>query len=259
MRVNLCELERTVLELLGLRRSAYHGGDYEGNQLRILMRNAQEIMTKTQIFLLNIPLARRHKKCTDEMIVQVCNAYRQLFKYYNIMRYYARKADGTATDSDIYNLKNCVNKAMMLAKSMFDQLPPKMHAVAKHLQEDFEEYLGIGLFTEDFGEQDHQQGKKDEQMTKGMGDRTKAFATMSTYSERRNLAKSSGIEKNMLEETSRSKRKISPEGDDRTDAERMESYIAEVLGRPEMEFRLGSVNNIIKVNRRMEETDGEQE
>jgi hypothetical protein len=66
---------------------------------------------------------------------------------------------------------------------MFDRLPPKMHAVARHLPEDFEATMGIGDFTKCFTEQDHRQGKQDEIMTRGVANRYRAFKIKSVHAE----------------------------------------------------------------------------
>ena len=70
---------------------------------------------------------------------------------------------------------------------MFEQIPPKMHAVAAHLGEDVRRFQGIGLFVEDFMEQDHQFGRKDEEKTKGVRSRGQQFVIHCRHDEMRNI------------------------------------------------------------------------
>ena len=101
--------------------------------------------------------------------------------------YLLLEKNGTVTDNELETFKLCAEKAKNLASKMFDSLPPKMYAVAKHLVKDVKKFKGIGEFTEDFMEHDHQIGKKDEERTKAVRSRKKAFQIQAKQEEIRNL------------------------------------------------------------------------
>ena len=245
------KLEREVIEQRGAKRSAYRGGDYEGRDALIIQQNAEEIFEAASTFLCATDPEKRHVKCTNQMIDSVSKSYCRLIQYNNCIRYLARKPNGTATDEHINMMYRLVGKAVVLETKIFDTLTPKMRSKFDHLPEDFEEHEGIGDFTEDYQEQDHQQGKIDNEMTKGQRNRFSAFKTQAQLAERRNLVKASGISQLMLEATAgtKRKRKTIPDSDVELD---MDEWIRMLLSLPELEYTYGSVNNIRNINRRRE-------
>jgi hypothetical protein len=130
-------IERTFFEKYKVYRSSYHGGEFEGNDLRQLMRTTVPVMDDVESTLMGTLQSTRHEKCSDVMIQQVCSAYKRLLQYYNILRYFVRICNGKGTTEHLCQLLLCIKKAMTLAKLMFKKLPPKMHAVTRHLPEDF--------------------------------------------------------------------------------------------------------------------------
>jgi hypothetical protein len=239
-------LEREVLEPMGSARSSYHGGDYEGKSATNFLKKAKNIMSSTAMFLKNTSPSKRHEKCTDQMISEVCQLYGQLFEYYNTIRFLGRKRNGTATDEDIGKMNTILKLTFELETKMFDTLTPKMHGKWKRLQEDYARYRGCGDNGEDFVEQDHQQGKIDEEMTKGMRDRPRAFRLHNVMGETRSVVTLSGITEEMEEKSGRKKRKTNMD----QEPEDMNQWVTEVSNLPVLLYHLGSVRNIINNNRR---------
>jgi len=72
-------IEELLQELYNIVRSAYHGGDFEGNHCRKLIRRANEVMDSIQQLLLDIPPEDRSDGCDDNEMRRHCAAYKRLF------------------------------------------------------------------------------------------------------------------------------------------------------------------------------------
>jgi hypothetical protein len=248
-------LEQAVLEDHGAERSAYHGGDYEGSSALVFLQKAKTIFADTETFLLSTDKSTRHEKCTDDMISQMCGATSRLLTYYDGIRCLARIPVGCATPEDIALMDRLIDETVALELVMFTNLTPKHHSKFVHLKRDFRRNKGCGCYAEDWVEKDHQLGKVHEVMTKAIPSRAKAFAMHSRAGEQSNLVKASGIKEAMLQGTKRKQQQTENEDETLTAQERIEA----VLNLPSLVYTIGTVNVIIRDNRRIEVSEDEED
>jgi len=74
IRQKIKEMLQLVYNIL---RSAYHGGDFEGNHCRKFIRKANNVMDSIEAILLEVPADNR--AADDEEIRKYCRAYKRLF------------------------------------------------------------------------------------------------------------------------------------------------------------------------------------
>ena len=87
----------------------------------------------------------------------------------------ARMPCGTVTLEDERLLERMIKTLMQMWRGLrLSMLGPKIHGLEDHLLDQVKRYKGIGDFAEDFVEQSHQFGVKDELRTRSMS-RNKAF------------------------------------------------------------------------------------
>jgi len=140
-------------------RSAYHGGDFEGNHCRKLMRQADSVMDSIQELLLGMPEADRAVGCDDDEVQKHCGAFKRLFQHMDGAIHCCNQPFGTLTNSDMADVRVLIDKLDCLWREMFETVPPKAHAW-QHLVDDLERFRGLKHHQESKTEVSHQIGRR---------------------------------------------------------------------------------------------------
>mgnify|MGYP000204837613 CR=1 FL=1 len=149
-------LEELLQRTHNIVRSAYHGGDFEGNHCRKFMRNADAVMDSIEGLLLDVPEVDR--SADNEEIRRHCCAFKRLFQHFDALIHCCQQAFGTLTNDDMANVRKLVCLLDRLWRQMFETVPPKAHAWW-HLIDDLERLRGLKHHQESKIEVSHQVGK----------------------------------------------------------------------------------------------------
>lgn len=135
-------IEQMLEDLYKIIRSAYHGGDFEGNHCRKWMRLARSVMDSIELVLLNVPAENRAAGCDDNEIRKCCQAYKRLFQHFDLLIHYTQQPFGTLTDTDMDNVRKLVGMLDRLWRRLLTTVRPKAHAW-HHLVQDLERFRGL--------------------------------------------------------------------------------------------------------------------
>ena len=89
-------------------------------------------------------------------------------------------------ENKIIELSEYVTVSLVKWRDLQISMGPKMHAIEDHAVKQVQEFEGIGELTEDYIEQAHQTGMKDERRTLGMRDQRKAAGCHIKWEEMKN-------------------------------------------------------------------------
>jgi len=125
-------IEQMLEEVCKIIRSAYHGGDFEGNHCRKFMRNADSAMNAIQSLLLDMPEADRAVGCDDNEILMCCDAFKRLFKHVDGLTHCCHQPFVTLTNNDMDGVRHekapsslflaARQSIVDIVKSIFDNL-----------------------------------------------------------------------------------------------------------------------------------------
>jgi len=195
------DLENCLVEFLIIR-AKYHGGNLEGKTVSKFFQDAIEIFETMKPYLVLSPNKACDESEIDDMIkryVEICTLFDGLF---SVARTKSGEADDTICDKAQKYVSAIMVKWRDLGLSM-DML--KIHGLEDHLVPQMRLFKGIGCFIEDFIEQAHQFGMKEEKRTANMRDRKKAANSHSAWEHASHHAEVIAVKK---ESSARSKRKL---------------------------------------------------
>jgi hypothetical protein len=155
------EVDSLLAELFNILRSSYHGGDYEGNYCRKMIRLAAETMDAIQGLLLSVPRNQRADGCTDSEIIKYCEAFKRLFQYFDVLSSYCYQPYGSVSDTELTDIRKVAGLLDRLWRKLSRNVPPKVHAW-QHLVNDLEKLRGMKYHQEAKLETAHQDGVKTE-------------------------------------------------------------------------------------------------
>ena len=186
-------------------RASYHGGDLDGKNVMIMFNNNEKMFNEIKTVLKNVA---PNDRCSDEEIDDMNKRHIEITTLFDYLFSIARTPSGEATDEVINTAKRIIDVLrvkwddLRLTKRM-----PKVHNLFTHLIPQMTMWKGIGDFLEDFVEQGHQTGVKEEYRTHGMRDRSKASQTHSKWEWSGTV--NSGVQeaKTKIEKITRRKRK----------------------------------------------------
>jgi hypothetical protein len=171
------QLEETLVRN-GIERSSYHGGDLTGVHIARFFQKADEIFQQIRTILLEVDGRLANNDEVDDMV----RRYTELCTLLDFLFSLARTPSGDATEEVCVLADECVEKVMAKWRDLrLSMLMPKMHGIEDHLVEGMRRFKGIGCFIEDFIEQAHQTGHKDELRTANMRDRKRASSAHSMW------------------------------------------------------------------------------
>ena len=153
------EIDGLLAELFNILRSSYHGGDYEGNYCRKLVRLGDETMAAVESLLLTVPRAQRAAGCSDEEVKRYCQAFKRLFQYFDLLSSYCYQPYGSISNEEMVDIKNLGLYLDRLWRKLSRNVPPKVH-VWQHLIHDLDKLRGMKSHQEAKLESAHQDGVK---------------------------------------------------------------------------------------------------
>jgi len=185
------EIEDKILNLKhGITRAHYHGGEFNGKGVMKLMNDADLVMRNIRDHILEkIP---ENERAGNDEICDFLSKYSNVLLVFDKIFSTARARIGSLDDGEIQTLVEYIKQALVLWRRLKLSVTPKIHVLEDHLVEQLvkEEngliLRGIGEFTEDFVEQAHQFGNRDEGRTRGLKDHA-AKARSHSYWEHKSL------------------------------------------------------------------------
>lgn len=151
-----------------INRAKYHGGQLEGTTVMRLFQNATVIFGSIKKYLINV----RGKTCDDNEVNVMIEQYVELCTLFDGLFSKARTPSGEATEVLCDLTEKYVRAVMVKWRDLrlsTDML--KIHGIEDHLVKQMRDFDGIGCFLEDFVEQAHQFGMRDEKRTANMTDK----------------------------------------------------------------------------------------
>jgi hypothetical protein len=124
----------------------------------------------------------------------------------------ARTPTGELTGVILDETRGCLHVTMLKWRDLrLSMKMPKIHALEDHLIVAMEQWNGIGDFLEDFIEQAHQFGMKEEKRTANMRDRVRAADSHSKWEWADKMSSAMHISKEVVKEKTSGKRKAGNE------------------------------------------------
>jgi hypothetical protein len=169
------------LAILGIDRAAYHGGDLNGKNVQQMFQESDDIFAKFQELLLEVD-EEEEGRCSDDEISDMIRRYSELCTLFDYLFSMARTPTNELTDLIRDETKRCLRVTMLKWRDLrLSMKMPKIHGLEDHLVAMMERWNGIGDFLEDFIEQAHQFGMKEEKRTANMRDRVRAANSHSKW------------------------------------------------------------------------------
>jgi hypothetical protein len=169
------------LAVLGIDRAAYHGGDLNGKNVQQMFQESDEIFERFKELLLEVD-QEEEGRCSDDEIGDMICRYSELCKLFDYLFSMARTPNGKLTNEILNEMKRCLRVTMLKWRDLWLSMKmPKIHGLEDHLAAMMERWNGIGDFLEDFIEQAHQFGMKEEKRTANMRDRVRAANSHSKW------------------------------------------------------------------------------
>jgi hypothetical protein len=168
------------LATLGIDRAAYHGGDLNGKNVQQMFQESDIIFSQFQELLLGVDEV--DGRCGNEEIIDIVRRYSELCTLFDYLFSMARTPTGELTEAILDETRRCLRVTMLKWRDLrLSMKMPKIHGLEDHLIASMEQWNGIGDFLEDFIEQAHQFGMKEEKRTANMRDRVKAASSHSRW------------------------------------------------------------------------------
>ncbi len=155
----------------------YHGGQLEGTTVMKLFQKANGIFESIKQSLIDVP----EKACDDNAVIDMIERYVELCTLFDCLFSKARTPSGEATNEICDLTEKYVTVVMVKWRDLrlsTDML--KIHGIEDHLVKQMRDFNGIGCFLEDFVEQAHQFGMRDEKRTTNMPDRKRKYNSHSS-------------------------------------------------------------------------------
>jgi len=131
-----------------------------------------------------------NERASNTEVQEITSKYSKILLVFDKIFSTARSSTGSLSDDDIALLVTFLQQAMVLWQKLQLSVTPKVHVLEDHLVEQLlkEEHgvslRGIGEFTEDFVEQAHQFGFRDEGRTRGLKDHAAKARSHSNWEHR---------------------------------------------------------------------------
>ncbi len=169
-----------LLAILGIDRAAYHGGDLNGKNVQQMFQESDIIFSQFQELLLGVD--EEDGRCNDEEVIDIIRRYSELCTLFDYLFSMARTPTGELTGAILDETRRCLKVTMLKWRDLrLSMKMPKIHGLEDHLIASMEQWNGIGDFLEDFIEQAHQFGMKEEKRTANMRDRVRAANSHSKW------------------------------------------------------------------------------
>jgi hypothetical protein len=169
-------LERKMNEY-GIRRPTYHGGDLSGVKVKVLLQSIDVIFEDFKAIIMEV----EDRSADNDEVNKMTDMYTALGFLLDGVFSLGRTRCGELTNEMIELTRRMVSSVMDMWRNLrLSTKGPKIHGLEDHLVEQMVIYGGIGDFCEDFVEQAHQFGVKEELRTRGLR-RNNAFLSHSKW------------------------------------------------------------------------------
>ena len=197
------QLERVLVDH-GIVRAAYHGGDMNGTYVLILLQKCDEIFEDFKQTIVKVP---EDERCDNDEVADMTRRYVELCTLLDGLFSIARTPTGEATEEILQLAQRYVTAVMVKWRDLrLSMRLPKVHGLEDHLVQQMRRFKGIGCFIEDFIEQAHQFGMKDEARTRNMRDRARAAISHSKWEWASHNVKVLAAKKEICNKTSRKRK-----------------------------------------------------
>jgi hypothetical protein len=170
------KLETQLLEY-GISRPEYHGGDLTGVKVKVLLQNIDKIFLDFKTLIIGVD----GRGADDDEVNSIIEMYTHLGFILDGIFSMGRTKCGELTDEIVDTTRRMIKAVLHLWRCLrMSMQGPKIHGMEDHLLEQMIRFNGIGDFTEDFVEQAHQYGVKEELRTRSLN-RGKAFKSHSRW------------------------------------------------------------------------------
>lgn len=161
----------------GIHRPTYHGGDLTGVKIKVLLQSIDLLFNDFKSILIGV----EDRLADNDEIDTIISMYSTMGFLVDGIFSLGRTRCGKLTE-EVTNLtrRMVVAFAKMWRNLRLSMKGPKIHGMEDHLIEQMIQYGGIGCFCEDFVEQSHQYGVKEELRTRGLS-RSRAFISHSKW------------------------------------------------------------------------------
>jgi hypothetical protein len=204
-------LEKKLLAILGIDRAPYHGGDLNGKNIQQMFQESDNILSQFKELLLGVN--EEDGRCDDIAVIDIVRRYSELCTLFDYLFSMARTPTGELTGVILDETRRCLHDVTMLKwrDLWLSMKMPKIHALEDHLIATVEQWNGIGDFLEDFIEQAHQFGTKEEKRMANMRDRVRAANSHSKWEWADKMSSAVHISKEVVKEKTSQKRKVGNE------------------------------------------------
>ena len=169
----------SILKEYNIDRGAHHGGDLVGGGCRNLMKFAAKIFADIELELLKIPESERY--AGDQEVGDTCSGMVAALEQFDALFSLLRMENGTVEDCHVEWARIHAKRALACWRQLQLSVSMKAHLLEGHAVEQMKKHKGIGDFGEDYVEQGHQIGGKEERRTNGLKDRAKAAKSHSKW------------------------------------------------------------------------------
>ncbi|KAL7539781.1 hypothetical protein ACHAXR_011204 [Thalassiosira sp. AJA248-18] len=207
-----------ILQKYDVSRGAYHGGDFNGVSIKLLMEHAIEIFDEIAKMLVRTKSTQC--KMSDEDICRLCDDCAIVFIAWDGAMSYLHMEN--PSDADCDRAQEFVDKAMEKMRALGLSVTVKGHGGESHLVTQMRQVGGLLEFDESWGEQYHQTGYRFDMKLRNMGSEVMKAYTRAGTDRRESKPQTIRAVKLMLEQTSKGKRKSTLAGDKARKKKRMD-------------------------------------
>ena len=156
-------IEQECFVKFGIEHPYYHRGKYNGKAMLKFYNLADKAMNKVKTFLIeNIPVNNR---CRDSEVISVTTAFTNLFLVFDTIFSLAWTPVGLLMTEQQEKATKSITLVIKLWKELDMSMTPKVHILEDYLLSQLVMFKGLSDYSEDFVEQAHQTGIREEDRT----------------------------------------------------------------------------------------------
>ena len=197
-------IEEGCFVTLGIDRPYYHGGKYNGKATIKLLSDAQKVLTAVQDFLLTeVP---ENARCSNDEIIRQISIYVDVFTVFDSVFSNSHSAVGELSESKGEETRKAIALGLEMWRDLELNVSPKLHILEDHLYMQLSTFKGLADYSEDFVEQAHQVGIREEARTFTMKDRDRIALIHCRNEHKRSLPSVKTIQAAVAEKSSRKRK-----------------------------------------------------
>jgi hypothetical protein len=198
------QIEEDCFVKFGIERPYYHGGKYNGKATIKLLNDAPAILGAVKDFLLTkVP---QEARCSNEEVAKQLNTYVDFFTVFDTVFSNSRTAVGKLSEVKEEETYKAIQLGLKMWRDFEMNISPKLHVLEDHLFSQLSLFQGLGDYSEDFVEQAHQIGMREEARTFAMRDRNRIALIHCRNEHKRSLPAVKEIQAAVAEKTSRKRK-----------------------------------------------------